>query len=107
MLHSRARSFGRRTASAGLMIGTLLLGGVAAAMPAQAADDEAAVAPVDTPTLQVTADGWVHYDSALSDVGATGAATTVQGVRDDTGACTFTGSGSATAGDLATRYTEE
>ncbi|MBO9556024.1 hypothetical protein [Cellulomonas sp.] len=129
MSHSRARTTRRRATSVTVAVGAAMVACLGLTTSAQAVDDSneapaqiissetvtsnesvsgpAVTAETSKVGVTVSADGWVHYDSSLSTVGATGTTTTVVGVRDADGACTYSGSGSAAAGDKRATYTEE
>lgn len=65
--------------------------------------------PDVTPNFTVSSDGWIHYGSLLSQVGASTRTTTIQGQHESSGGCTSTGGGAsdASTSSTAVTYTEE
>lgn len=95
----------------GLAVGALITVGIGGTLPGQAAVPPGANGATHGASksggVEVTPDGWIHYNSVLSKVGITGNARAVQGVREGSDGCRFSGSGSARAGDTSAGYEEE
>jgi len=97
--------------STAALVACLAIG--AAAGPASATDgtgggNSSTAEGTSSPSFTVTSDGWIQYDSVLSQVGASAEVSSVAGQRDASGACTSTGASSSRATtSTAVVYTEE
>lgn len=101
----------RRATSVSVGLVTVLTVGISGSAAAYAAapvgGNSVANANSTQGSVWVTPDGWVHYDSVLGKTGAAGRTTTITGKRDGSGACVFSGSGTAPSGIPGPSYTEE